>query len=559
MAVDSARQRELIEVGRLSLQGLYWYLYTPEDPSIDHQEYSNRLVETLEQSELRYAELGHSTLAQMERDRRAFALIGQGLDDTAIELAETGSSLSASNEEEALVADAIYHRSVDELRERNRCSESIVKAFVALQDRQFAVAKEHLDAISQTAIRGRWVEGVLSRENIGDYLAHSMYFPEDFLKHAARGVHAARTVDAWEYLTSFLGNIGAASAAFGNVQQGERLLRAVVAHRMKHRDMILGTQVEFIALGGLLTQLGRHQEAADLLQDAVERVTSPSMQAYRHELQALLFENLKALGRTEAALELLEGLYRSEKAFLDTRGRNRARLTKRSYEAEIHRLRYVDLAAEKRRTDAVLHAILPERIASEVKQYGSSTPERFEDVTVLFTDFVGYTAASAGLSPVQLLSELTEIFSEFDEIVRRHGGSRIKTIGDGYMAACGVPDPVDDHADRMAATALEMIDFLADRRARTGQPWEVRCGLNSGPVIAGIVGRTRYAYDIFGDTVNVASRMESASASSRVNATAETVSRLIGDFQTESRGSIPVKGKGSIPMHFITSRRRSGA
>ena len=548
----TSREQRTIDAAGFALQGLHMYLFTPQDPEVDHLAYSRRMTETLEQAEMAFAELGHQTLAQMSRDRRAFGLIGQGLDDIAVELTESGASIDGTSPEEVEISRLLFNRSPKELLARNRCVDRIVKMYVALEDRQPEVGLSHRDTATHELASARWIEGCASQENVSTALSFfSGATPAEFIQYVAGLYSIAERCELWEYRNVGAAMVGTGVGLMTGNPAAEALIRAIVNHHDAHPDLVKGPPTHVFGLATLLTGSGRHDEAVEELSNVLGRLTSPSMLTTKHQLQEMLYANLRALGRTDDALAVLDELYQSEKELLRTRGKNRARLTKRAYEAEIHRLRYIDLEAEKRRTDAVLHAILPERIVAEVKEKGSSTPERFDEVSVLFADFVGYTAASAGLDPQELLGELTEIFSAFDRIMLDHGADRIKTIGDGYMAAAGVPERIDNHAERLVDAALAMIDYLDDRRRQTGRPWQARFGVNSGSVIAGIVGTTKYAYDIFGDTVNVASRLESAGVGSRVNVSEATVSRLPPRFQIEARGPINVKGKGELPMYFV--------
>jgi class 3 adenylate cyclase len=209
------------------------------------------------------------------------------------------------------------------------------------------------------------------------------------------------------------------------------------------------------------------------------------------------------------------------------------------------------IEAEAERSDRLLHNILPRSVALALKNDGCSPPQLFPDVTVLFSDLVGFTERSAKLDPQVLINELNALFTGFDAVMSLHGCERIKTIGDAYLAVCGMPELHVDHAHRMARAALDMRDFLAERNKAAGLVWEMRIGMASGPVVAGIVGKNKYIYDVFGDTVNIASRMEGLSEPMRINLS-ETSWRLVQDqFRTTPRDSAEVKGKGLMKMAFL--------
>jgi class 3 adenylate cyclase len=208
--------------------------------------------------------------------------------------------------------------------------------------------------------------------------------------------------------------------------------------------------------------------------------------------------------------------------------------------------------AERQKSEKLLLSILPASVASELKESGSSEPQFFPEVTILFSDLVDFTSQSEKLDPKTLLGELNALFSGFDEIMERHGCERIKTIGDAYFAVCGMPEKNPDHAFSMVQAAREMLAFLAERNASSPVRWEMRVGIHSGSVVAGIVGCRKYIYDVFGDSVNTASRMESNSEPGRINVSAVT-RELLGDrVEARERETVEVKGKGFMKMYFIT-------
>lgn len=227
------------------------------------------------------------------------------------------------------------------------------------------------------------------------------------------------------------------------------------------------------------------------------------------------------------------------------------------------RVRYIRkskavLQTEKDRSESLLLNILPADIAAELKEKGRAEARDFDMVSILFTDFKGFTEASAKLSAQDLVSEINTCFEAFDGITAKYGVEKIKTIGDAYMAAGGVPVPTDDSVKNTVLAALEMQAFIAKRKAEndtTNKPaFEMRVGIHTGPVVAGIVGVKKFQYDIWGDTVNTASRMESSGEVGRVNISQATNELLKDDpdFVFESRGKIEAKGKGEIEMYFVS-------
>ncbi|TVR37007.1 MAG: tetratricopeptide repeat protein [Cryomorphaceae bacterium] len=217
------------------------------------------------------------------------------------------------------------------------------------------------------------------------------------------------------------------------------------------------------------------------------------------------------------------------------------------------------IGKEKERSEELLLNILPEETAQELKEKGHSEAQLIEKVTVLFTDFKGFTAMSEQLSPKELVKDLHECFSLFDNICDKYGIEKIKTIGDAYMAAGGLPTPNNTHAQDVVNAALEMAEVVEKGKAKKiaeGLPFfEIRIGVHTGPVVAGIVGIKKFQYDIWGDTVNTASRMESSGEVGRVNVSESTFELVKDEFTFEERGEIQAKGKGKLKMLFVVSRK----
>lgn len=214
--------------------------------------------------------------------------------------------------------------------------------------------------------------------------------------------------------------------------------------------------------------------------------------------------------------------------------------------------RTAELADEKHRTQDLLHNILPASVAADLAAHGSAKPVELRSATILFTDFSGFTQIASTMPAEQMVAELNEIFAAFDDICDANGIEKIKTIGDAYMAASGVPVPCDDHAQRAVRAGLAMCAFLAERNKTASFKWSLRVGIHSGPVVAGVVGKRKYAFDVWGDTVNIASRLESAGEVGRVNVSAYTHHLIQDDFQSEYRGRVDAKGKGEVDMYFVT-------
>jgi class 3 adenylate cyclase len=221
------------------------------------------------------------------------------------------------------------------------------------------------------------------------------------------------------------------------------------------------------------------------------------------------------------------------------------------------RLAKIAAEKEKRKSDELLLNILPAEIAEELKKKGKVDAQEFDNVTILFTDFVGFTEASEKIRPQELVRELHHIYSRFDEISSRYGVEKIKNIGDAYMAAGGLPLATEVSVRNTVLAALYMQEYLIKRqqeRSAAGLPvFEMRVGVHTGPVVAGIIGVKKFQYDVWGDTVNTANRMETNSAPGRVNISDATYAFIKHDpdFVFEERSIVEVKGKGEMQMYFV--------
>lgn len=215
------------------------------------------------------------------------------------------------------------------------------------------------------------------------------------------------------------------------------------------------------------------------------------------------------------------------------------------------------LRREQEQSERLLLNILPEAIARQLKAEPTNIAEQFEEVTVLFADIVGFTVLSARMTPKELVHLLNTIFSAFDRLAEQHGLEKIKTIGDAYMVVGGVPLPRLDHAAAVAAMALDMQDAIAQFNTQTGESFSMRIGINTGPAIAGVIGIKKFIYDLWGDTVNVASRMESHGLPGSIQVTAKTYDLLKNLYEFEDRGLIEIKGKGKIETYLLKSKKKT--
>jgi class 3 adenylate cyclase len=217
--------------------------------------------------------------------------------------------------------------------------------------------------------------------------------------------------------------------------------------------------------------------------------------------------------------------------------------------------RTVEVSMQKVEIEKLLLNILPVEVAHELKEKGQATPQYYESVTVLFTDFVGFTKIAEGLSPQDLVAELNTCFTAFDRIIEKHNLEKIKTIGDAYMCAGGIPVPSQSHAVDAILAAIEIQNYIQNlnqERIAAGLPaWDLRIGIHTGPLVAGVVGNKKFAYDIWGDTVNIASRMESSGEGGKINISDATFAMVKDWFTCLYRGKVSAKNKGHVDMYFV--------
>jgi adenylate cyclase len=218
----------------------------------------------------------------------------------------------------------------------------------------------------------------------------------------------------------------------------------------------------------------------------------------------------------------------------------------------------VALRAEQARSEALLVNILPGSIVERLKSATQAIADHFDSASILFADVVDFTPLAQRLAPADVVGILDQLFSRFDTLVERHGLEKIKTIGDCYMAAAGVPDPHPDHARRAALLALDMRDAVATWAIAGQQGLELRIGINSGPVVAGVIGTKRFLYDLWGDAVNTASRMEAHGTPGEIQITGATYELLKDDFVCRRRGTILVKGLGEMETYYLDAARSDG-
>jgi class 3 adenylate cyclase len=218
-----------------------------------------------------------------------------------------------------------------------------------------------------------------------------------------------------------------------------------------------------------------------------------------------------------------------------------------------------ELRIEKKKSDDLLLNILPEDIANELKQTGNTKPRSYEVATVMFTDFENFTSKSEKLSPEELVAIIDTCFKKFDEIISKYNIEKIKTIGDAYLCVSGLPDKKDHSAVNVVKAAFEIIDFIFSFRQTTGENsyFDIRIGIHTGPLVAGVVGDKKFAFDIWGDTVNTASRMEQNSEPNKINISQSTYDLVKDTFNCKFRGKKAAKNKGMIEMYFVEPAKKN--
>lgn len=214
-----------------------------------------------------------------------------------------------------------------------------------------------------------------------------------------------------------------------------------------------------------------------------------------------------------------------------------------------------ELEAAQDLADQLLYNVLPRQIAARLKQTPGTIAQAYESASILFADIVGFTPLSNQISPTEMIELLNQIYSHFDMLVEKYGVEKIRTLGDNYMVASGVPTPRPDHAQALSHLALDMLDYCEQLGSTQDEKLQLRIGINSGPLIAGVIGNKKFQYDIWGDAVNTASRMESHGEAGKIQVTQATANLLKDEFILKSRGPIDVKGKGRMKTWFLTGRK----
>ncbi|TGL70958.1 adenylate/guanylate cyclase domain-containing protein [Leptospira levettii] len=212
------------------------------------------------------------------------------------------------------------------------------------------------------------------------------------------------------------------------------------------------------------------------------------------------------------------------------------------------------LELEHQKSESLLLNILPASIADRLKSKNEIIADKSSEATILFADIVDFTVLSQTMEPEKIVSILNEIFSEFDTIVQNHNLEKIKTIGDAYMVASGIPEAREDHCEAVALCALDMLSSIENGITQDSKPFKIRIGIHTGPVVAGVIGKSKFIYDLWGDSVNTASRMESHGAEGKIHVSKEVYQKLKSNFTFETKREIQVKGKGIMETYFLVKK-----
>ncbi len=353
--------------------------------------------------------------------------------------------------------------------------------------------------------------------------------------------------------------------------------------------------IEFVTadIGMALSMLGRNEEAISWCEDLCFGIKGPTFLSAGRDCCNVLYQAYQSLGSYSKSLKAFKKYTEFKDSILATQTIQEVTKLELNYTFDqIHRadsLRFeserqlqqerinrqrtglfagvgilfllglliVVILRGKKRSDELLLNILPAAIAKELKTTGKSQPKKYESVSVIFADIKGFTKISEKLSPEQLLKEINVYFTAFDQIMEKYKVEKIKTIGDCYMAVSGLPEERDDHALHAVNAALEMQNFVRTQqntqKAKNEPFFEIRIGIHSGPVVAGIVGTKKFQYDIWGDTVNTANRLETNCEPGKVNISEDTYQLVKNSFECSYRGKIETKGKGAISMYYVRS------
>ncbi len=401
---------------------------------------------------------------------------------------------------------------------------------------------------------------------------------ESALEYNLKALKIAEAIDDKKNLSLITNNIGLVYERTNEFDKALEYFLKSVAMKESIGD-IKGIASSYSNIGNLYRAKSDQKNAIKYQKIALDLIQSANAKPVERDIYREISESYATMGDYELAYKNHLKFFQLHDELFSQEARNRLNELVTSYEtektrreAEIFRLKNVELkkrndkiqkqskviAEEKRKSDELLLNILPKQVAEELKKNAKVAPRKYKQVTVLFTDFKGFTQQAEKMSAEKLVNELDTIFRAFDHILPKHNVEKIKTIGDSYMCAGGLPTPNNTNATDVVNAALEMLSFLnklkKERQKNKQAFFEVRIGIHTGAVIAGVVGTKKFAYDIWGDTVNTASRMESSGEPGKINISESTYKLVKNKFKCKPRGDIEAKGKGKVKMFFVEEK-----
>ena len=470
---------------------------------------------------------------------------------------------------------------------------TIADTYSSIEDRENAIAyyKNAIELIRKT--QGKLNYGIVLF-NLGDELIKLERYDEasEYLDQA-ENIFKQEAFDLG--LLYVKGNRGVIKGKTGDPTSGILALRSTIEELLDYEDYYAASSFK-IYLAELYYLNGEADLAVVEGEKALLMAKDKNLQIQIRDAHKVLYRNYSRLGATDKSIEALQNYYAYRDSIYNVESvkeiatlRYNADMTQKQAEVDIlnqqrsnqrnvlwatgivalllsvlaigmyRKNKFVErtnkiIEAEQNRSENLLLNILPRQTAQELKEKGKVTAKKFESVSVLFTDFVDFTKYAEQLDPEVLVQGMDYYYGHFDQIIDKYGLEKIKTVGDSYMCAGGIPNPDPDHAVKMVQAAMEIVAFVEkEKKAREDGKirFDVRVGINSGPLVAGVVGTKKFAYDIWGDTVNVAARMETNSKPGKINISEHTHALVQDRFDCEFRGEIPAKNKGKLKMYFV--------